>query len=79
MAGGEGQAIIIGLRDHLCLARVDDDHPHYPIDGGAVSRAGKDLVAGLAPAGAVAGINEALASLSRELADVLRAQPLPAR
>ena len=31
------------------------------------------------PAGAVAGINDALASLSRELADVLRAQPLPAR
>jgi uncharacterized lipoprotein YmbA len=31
------------------------------------------------PAGAVAGMNEALASLSRELADVLRAQPIPAR
>jgi uncharacterized lipoprotein YmbA len=30
------------------------------------------------PAGAVAGLNESLASLSRELADVLRAQPAPA-
>lgn len=30
------------------------------------------------PAGAVAGLNEALASFSRELADVLRAQPEPA-
>jgi uncharacterized protein len=29
------------------------------------------------PAGAVAGLNEALASLSRELAGVLRAQPAP--
>lgn len=34
---------------------------------------------GPGPAGAVAGLNEALAGLSRELADVLRAQPLPAR
>ena len=31
------------------------------------------------PAGAVAGINDALASLSRDLADALRALPLPAR
>jgi uncharacterized lipoprotein YmbA len=31
------------------------------------------------PAGAVAGMNEALASLSQELADVLRTQPIPAR
>lgn len=31
----------------------------------------------LGPAGAVAGLNEALAGLSRELAEVLRAQPLP--
>jgi uncharacterized lipoprotein YmbA len=30
-------------------------------------------------AGAVAGLNEAVASLGRELAEVLRAQPLPAR
>jgi hypothetical protein len=29
----------------------------------------------LGPAGAVAGLNESLASLSRELADVLRALP----
>jgi uncharacterized protein len=32
----------------------------------------------LGPAGAVAGLNESLASLSRELADVLRALPVPA-
>jgi uncharacterized protein len=33
----------------------------------------------LGAAGAVAGLNEALAALSRELADVLRALPAPAR
>jgi len=55
----------VQARDGLVLARHRSSYRAKPTAPGA--------------AGAVAGINEALASLSRELADVLRAQPLPAR
>lgn len=52
-------------RDGSVLARRRSSHRASPTAPGA--------------AGAVAGHNEALAGLSRELADVLRAQPLPVR
>ncbi len=52
-------------RDGSVLARRRSSHRASPTAPGA--------------AGAVAGLNEALAGLGRELAAVLRAQPLPAR
>jgi len=60
----EGRWTVLA-RDGSVLARRRSSHRAIPGAPG--------------PAGAVAGLNEALAGLSRELADVLRAQPLPAR
>jgi uncharacterized lipoprotein YmbA len=55
---------VIGARGEV-LARRRSSHRARPTALGA--------------AGAVAGLNEALVSLSRELADVLRALPLPSK
>jgi hypothetical protein len=67
---GDGSVLLesrwtVLARDGSVLAQRRSSHRASPTAPGA--------------AGAVAGHNEALASLSRELADVLRAQPLPAR
>jgi uncharacterized lipoprotein YmbA len=65
---GDGSVLLecrwaVTASDGSVLARRRSSHRASPTTPGA--------------AGAVAGLNETLAGLSRELADVLRAQPLP--